>query len=52
MCAPLFCPEVVAGYLGLADGLIPHALLPVGKAAKDPVRRARMPVDTLIAQWE
>ncbi len=52
MCAPLFCPEVVAGALGLADGLIPHALLPVGKAAKDPVRRPRMPVDTLIAQWE
>lgn len=52
MCAPLFCPDVVAGYLGLADGLIPHALLPVGKAAKDPVRRPRMPVDALIAQWE
>jgi coenzyme F420-0:L-glutamate ligase/coenzyme F420-1:gamma-L-glutamate ligase len=52
MCAPLFCPEVVAGYLGLAEGLIPHALLPVGKAAKDPVRRARLPVAALIAQWE
>jgi coenzyme F420-0:L-glutamate ligase/coenzyme F420-1:gamma-L-glutamate ligase len=52
MCAPLFCPDVVAGYLGLAEGLIPHALLPVGKAAKDPLRRPRMPVDALIAQWE
>jgi PPOX class probable F420-dependent enzyme len=52
MCAPLFCPEVVAGYLGLEEGLIPHALLPVGKAAKDPVRRPRMPLDRLIAQWE
>jgi len=52
MCAPLFCPEVVAGNLGLAEGLIPHALLPVGKAAKDPARRPRMPVDGLIAQWE
>ena len=52
MCAPLFCPEVVAGALGLAEGLIPHALLPVGKAAKDPVRRPRMAVDALIAQWE
>ena len=52
MCAPLFCPEVVAGYLGLAEGLLPHALLPVGKAAKDPVRRPRMPVDDLITQWE
>ncbi len=52
MCAPLFCPDVVAGYLGLVEGLMPHALLPVGKAAKDPVRRPRMPVDALIAQWE
>ena len=52
MCAPLFCPDVVAGYLGLADGLIPHALLPVGKAAKDPVRRGRLPIDALIAQWD
>jgi len=52
MCAPLFCPDVVAGFLGLDPKLIPHALLPVGKAAKDPVRRARMPVDALIVQWE
>jgi PPOX class probable F420-dependent enzyme len=52
MCAPLFCPDVVAGYLGLVDGLIPHAMLPVGKPAKDPVRRARLPVDALVAQWE
>ncbi len=52
MCAPLFCPDVVAGYLGLAEGLLPHALLPVGKAAKDPVRRSRLAVDALIAQWE
>ena len=52
MCAPLFCPDVVAGYLELGEGLIPHALLPVGKAAKDPVRRPRMSLDSLITQWE
>jgi PPOX class probable F420-dependent enzyme len=52
MCAPLFCPDVVREFLGLDEALIPHALLPVGKAAKDPVRRGRLPVDALIAQWE
>ncbi len=52
MCAPLFCPDLVRDYLGLDGGLIPHALLPVGKAARNPVRRPRMPVDALIAQWE
>jgi PPOX class probable F420-dependent enzyme len=52
MCAPLFCPDVVRDYLGLDQRLIPHALLPVGKAAKDPVRRGRLPVDALIARWE
>ena len=52
MCAPLFCPDLVRAYLGLGSQLIPHALLPVGKAAKDPVRRPRLPVDGLIAQWE
>lgn len=51
MCAPLFCPDVVASYLELGPGLIPHALLPVGRAARDPVRRPRMPVEDLIAQW-
>lgn len=52
MCAPLFCPEVVRDYLGLDAGLIPHALLPVGRAAKDPVRRARLPMGELIVQWD
>jgi F420 biosynthesis protein FbiB-like protein len=51
MCAPLFCPEVVRDYLGLDERLTPHALLPVGKAAKDPVRRPRRPVDELIVDW-
>ena len=44
MCAPLFCPEIVREALGLAEDLIPHALLPVGFAAKDPVRRPRRPL--------
>jgi PPOX class probable F420-dependent enzyme len=52
MCAPLFCPEVVRDYLELDAALTPHALLPVGKAAKDPVRRPRRPVDELIVDWD
>ena len=52
MCAPLFCPEIVRDSLGLAPDLIPHALLPVGYAVKDPVRRPRRPLDELIVSWE
>lgn len=52
MCAPLFCPDVVRDTLGLDAALIPHALIPVGYAAKDPVRRDRLPLDRLIVSWE
>jgi coenzyme F420-0:L-glutamate ligase/coenzyme F420-1:gamma-L-glutamate ligase len=52
MCAPLFVPEVVRDALGLAPDLIPHALIPIGYAAKDPVRRERRPLDELIVSWE
>jgi len=52
MCAPLFCPDVVRDVLNLPDDFIPHAMLPVGRAAADPVRRPRRPVDELIASWE
>ena len=52
MCAPLFCPDVVRDALGLDQRLIPHAMLPVGYAAKEPVRRPRLPVDDLIVRWE
>jgi PPOX class probable F420-dependent enzyme len=52
MCAPLFCPDVVRDVLDLDAALIPHALLPVGYAAKDPVRRERMPAERLIVAWE
>lgn len=52
MCAPLFCPGVVRETLGLDASLIPHAMLPVGYAAKEPVRRPRRSLDELIAGWE
>jgi coenzyme F420-0:L-glutamate ligase/coenzyme F420-1:gamma-L-glutamate ligase len=52
MCAPLFCPDVVRDTLGLDPALIPHALIPVGYAAKDPVRRDRLSLDRLIVAWE
>ncbi|MER3438203.1 MAG: nitroreductase, partial [Chloroflexota bacterium] len=29
----------------------PHALIAIGYAAKDPVRRPRRPLDDLIVQW-
>ncbi len=52
MCAPLFCPDLVRDELGLDPALIPQALIPVGYAANDPVRRGRMPLDGLIDQWD
>ena len=52
MCAPLFCPDLVREQLGLADALIPHAMIPVGYAAHEPVRRERLPLASLIATWE
>lgn len=52
MCAPLFCPDIVRGVLGLEPTLIPHALLTIGYAAKEPVRRPRRPLDELIAYYE
>ncbi|HET7056156.1 MAG TPA: nitroreductase family protein [Thermomicrobiales bacterium] len=52
MCAPLFRPDVVRDTLDLPAGLIAQAMLPVGRAAADPVRRPRRPVDDLIAMWE
>jgi len=52
MCAPLFCPDVVAGALGLATGLTPHALITLGYAAADPVRRPRRPLGELIVYFE
>jgi coenzyme F420-0:L-glutamate ligase / coenzyme F420-1:gamma-L-glutamate ligase len=52
MCAPLFCPEVVQEVLGLRSALNPHALIAVGYAASDPVRRGRLPLGELIVDWQ
>jgi coenzyme F420-0:L-glutamate ligase / coenzyme F420-1:gamma-L-glutamate ligase len=52
MCAPLFCPDVVQAALGLDATLDPHALIAVGYAASDPVRRPRLPLDELIVDWQ
>lgn len=52
MCAPLFCPDTVRAALDLPPALIPHALLPLGYAAREPKRRTRMPLDELIVRWE
>ena len=52
MCGPLFCPDVVRETLGLSKSMIPHAMIPIGVAATDPVRRPRLPVADLIAAWQ
>jgi PPOX class probable F420-dependent enzyme len=52
MCAPLFCPDVVRDALGLASDLTPHAMIAVGYAARDPIRRPRLPLERLIVSWE
>jgi coenzyme F420-0:L-glutamate ligase / coenzyme F420-1:gamma-L-glutamate ligase len=52
MCAPLFCPEVVVGALDLDSTLIPHALITIGYAAADPVRRERLPLERLIVRFD
>jgi coenzyme F420-0:L-glutamate ligase/coenzyme F420-1:gamma-L-glutamate ligase len=52
MCAPLFCPEVVCEALHLDKRIIPHALITVGYAAADPKRRERLPLQSLIVQFD
>jgi coenzyme F420-0:L-glutamate ligase / coenzyme F420-1:gamma-L-glutamate ligase len=52
MCAPLFCQETVRAALGLEAALQPHALIPLGYPARDPVRRPRRPLEELIIRWE
>ncbi|HEX5167005.1 MAG TPA: nitroreductase family protein [Thermomicrobiales bacterium] len=51
MCAPLFCPEIVAETLDLDRTLTPHGLIAMGHAAADPKRRSRRSLDTLIV-WD
>jgi coenzyme F420-0:L-glutamate ligase/coenzyme F420-1:gamma-L-glutamate ligase len=52
MCAPLFCPEVVVAALDLDPALVPHALITIGYAAADPVRRERLPLEQLIVRFD
>jgi F420 biosynthesis protein FbiB-like protein len=52
MCAPLFCPDVVAAALGLDHALTPHALITLGYAAADPVRRERLPLEELVVRFD
>lgn len=52
MCAPLFCPEVVAEALGLQLDLIPHALIQLGWAAQSPPRRPHRPITELIVKYD
>lgn len=52
MCAPLFSPDAVRAALDLDATLIPHALIPVGYAARDPKRRPRRPLEELIVRFD
>ncbi|CAN5555902.1 nitroreductase family protein [soil metagenome] len=52
MCSPLFCPELVRKELNLSEALQPHALIPIGVAAKDPVRRTRRSLQELVVRWD
>jgi F420 biosynthesis protein FbiB-like protein len=52
MCAPLFCPEVVVAALDLDPALAPHALITLGYAAADPVRRPRKPLGELVVRCD
>ena len=52
MCAPLFSPDTVRAALDLSPSLIPHALIPVGYAARDPKRRPHRLPDELVVRWE
>jgi len=52
MCAPLFCPEIVAGALDLDGALTPHALITLGYAAADPVRKDRLPLEQLVVRFD
>jgi nitroreductase len=52
MCAPLFCPETVCTTLNLPTTMIPHALITVGYAAEEPLRRPRRSLEELVIFWE
>lgn len=52
MCAPLFSPDAVRAALDLDAALIPHALIPVGYAARDPKRRPHRPIEELVVRFD
>ncbi len=52
MCSPLFCPEIVRDVLKLPETLHPHALIPIGVAAREPVRRPRRSIQELVVPWD
>ncbi len=52
MCAPLFCPDIVARALDLPVTLTPQALITLGYRAANPQRRPRRSLDELIVHWE
>jgi F420 biosynthesis protein FbiB-like protein len=52
MCAPLFCPDTVRGALDLKPPLEPHALITIGYAAQEPVRRPRRSLDKLVVFYD
>jgi F420 biosynthesis protein FbiB-like protein len=49
MCAPLFCPEVVVGALGLPTELSPQGLITMGYPVDWPKLRKRRAIDDLVA---
>ncbi len=52
MCAPLFCQQTARAALDLDNALVPHALLTIGYAARDPHRRPRRPLDELVVRFD
>jgi coenzyme F420-0:L-glutamate ligase / coenzyme F420-1:gamma-L-glutamate ligase len=51
MCAPLFCPDTVAGALALPQGWEPQMLVTLGPAAKLGQERPRLPLSQTALWW-
>jgi nitroreductase len=50
MCAPLFCPDVVRGALGVADHWQPQGLIALGIAADAGRDRPRRPMGDFVVR--